>query len=403
MTTARFSSPVVLSAIKRSLVLAALVAAVSTGGMEITADHHVAFTPENAVLGYFPPKKKPVLTVKSGETVRIDGGGGIRYQRAPTSPAAGSAPAESTPPIPPSPLPVPTVEEVDAWLKENKIPLTVATSPALTETLKVLKDTPRPSQVTGGHLLVGPIYIENAEPGDSLEVRILDVTPRIPYGTVGGRPGGGALPQETPRPFNFLVPIDLKRNAGVFDKNVEVPLAPFMGVMATCPAEEEGEFRKSGPPGPFGGNLDCKELCAGSTLYLPIFQKGALFYTGDSHAAQGDGEVTVNAIETANTCTLQFILHKGKTLKMPRAETFDHFLTFGLDPDLDRAMHQAILETISFLQEKQGYDFFQAYALASIGVNFRVTQVVDTTLGVHGMIPKKLFINQPNPYWYRER
>jgi len=369
--------------------------------MEITADYHVPLTPENAILGHFSPTKKPVISVKSGAIVKIDGGGGVRARPATTTPPAAATGGGA--PAPASPAPTPTAEEVDAWLKENNIPLTVAQSPALAETLKVMKETHRPKEVTGGHLLVGPVYIEGAEPGDSLEVRILDVTPRIPYGTVGGRPGGGALPNDTPRPFNFVVPIDLKRNAGIFDKNTEVPLAPFMGVMATCPDSSEGEFRKSGPPGNFGGNLDCKELCAGSTLYLPVFQKGALFYTGDSHAAQGDGEVTVNAIETANSCTLQFILHKGKTLKMPRAENYHDFICFGLDPDLDKAMHQAILETIDFLKEKRGYDFFQAYALASIGVNFRVTQAVDQTLGVHSMVPKKLFINEANPYWYREK
>lgn len=404
MTQPFLASRAGFTAVKQTLLCTSLLfAAVAVSAMEIAADYHVPFTPENALLGYFSPKKKPVLSVKSGSIVRIDGGGGIRYQRPTTPPPAPGAPAETTPATPPPPAPVPTADEINAWLKENNVPLTLETCPTLMETLAVLKETPRPPQVNGGHLLVGPIYIEGAEAGDSLEVRILDVTPRIPYGTVGGRPGGGALPQETPRPFNFVVPIDLKRNAGIFDKNVEVPLSPFMGVMATCPADSEGEFRKSGPPGPFGGNLDCKELCAGTTLHLPVFQKGALFYTGDSHAAQGDGEVTVNAIETANTCTLQFILHKGKTLKMPRAENFENYITFGLDPDLDKAMHQAILETIAFLQEKQSYDFFQAYALTSIGVNFRVTQVVDTTLGVHGMIPKKIFVNDPNPYWYRAK
>lgn len=402
MTHPFLSIRTLFTPVTRVFFCASFALAAVSSAMEIAADYHVPFTPENAVLGYFPPKKKIVLSVKSGAIVRIDGGGGIRYQR-PTTPTASGATTETTATPPSAAQPVPTAAEINTWLKENNLPITLESSPALMETLKVLQETPRPPQVTGGHLLVGPIYIEEAEVGDSLEVRILDVTPRIPYGTVGGRPGSGALPQQTPRPFNFVVPLDLKRNAGIFDKNVEVPLAPFMGVMATCPPDSEGEFRKSGPPGSFGGNLDCKELCAGSTLFLPIFQKGALFFTGDSHAAQGDGEVTVNAIETANTCTLQFILHKNKPLKMPRAENEDHYLTFGLDPDLDQAMHQAVLETIDFLQEKQGYDFFRAYALASIGVNFRVTQVVDTTLGIHGMIPKKLFVNDPNPYWYRAR
>jgi acetamidase/formamidase len=213
-------------------------------------------------------------------------------------------------------------------------------------------------------MINGPVYIEGAEPDDTLEVRILSVTPRIPYGTVSGNPGSGALPDLSPRPFTKIVHLDLKRNAGIFDENVEVPLGPFMGVMATCPADSEGPDRRSGPPGVFGGNLDCKELVAGSTLYLPVFQKGALFYTGDSHAAQGDGEITVNAIETSNTCTLQFILHKGKKLSAPRAETFTHYLAFGLDPDLDKAMRMAMIETIDFLKEKQGYDFLDIFELA---------------------------------------
>lgn len=162
-------------------------------------------------------------------------------------------------------------------------------------------------------------------------------------------------------------------------------------------------MRKSGPPGTFGGNLDCKELIAGSTLYLPVYQKGALFYTGDSHAAQGDGEITINAVETANVCTLQFILHKGKKLSAPRAETPTHFLTFGLDPDLDAAMRMAMIQTVDFLKEYRKYDFFEAYALASIGIDFRVTQVVDGTLGIHAMIPKKLFRDELDTYWYRTR
>jgi acetamidase/formamidase len=351
--------------------------------MDIPYDHHVPFTPENAILGHFSSTKKPVLTIKSGEVVRIDGGGGARWGD----------------------------KDPDTWLKENGIPLTIATSPALAETVLVQKETPHRlppapgaapgARGGGGHMINGPIYIEGAEPDDMLEVRILSVTPRIPYGAVSGNPGSGALPDLSPRPFTKIVHLDLKRNAGIFDDSVEVPLGPFMGVMATCPPDSEGPNRRSGPPGLFGGNLDCKELVAGSTLYLPVFQKGALFYTGDSHAAQGDGEITVNAIETANTCTLQFILHKGRKLTAPRAETPTHYMAFGLDPDLDKAMRMAMIETIEFLKEKQGYDFHHAYTLSSIAVDFRVTQVVDKTLGIHSMIPKKLFIKDGNPYWFR--
>jgi len=351
----------------------ALAATLLRGG-EPPHDVFIPFTPENAIIGHFSPTKAPVARIKSGTVVKIDGGGGARWR------------GDNDP---------------DAWLKEHGIPLTVATSPALRETMKVLAETPRAEGIPSGHLIVGPIYIEDAEPGDSIEVRVHDVTPRIPYGTVSANPGRGGLPDLVPRPYTKVVPIDLARNAGVFDDTVEVPLGPFMGVMGTCPPDSDGPNRRSGPPGLFGGNLDCKELVAGSTLHLPVFHKGALFYTGDSHAAQGDGEISINAIETANTCILQFILHKGRTLTAPRAETPTHYITFGLDPDLDKAMRMAMTETIAFLGEKQGYDFLQAYTLSSIGVDFRVTQVVDGTLGIHAMIPKKLFVKDPDSYWYR--
>lgn len=382
-----------------------LALAATTVAMEVPYDYHVPLTPENAILGHYSATKKPVLTVKSGAVVKIDGGGGARGR-------GGELNAAS----------------VDAWLKQNNIPTTVAENVCLQETIKVLNETTNrlppppgaPAGSGGGHLLIGPIYIEDAEPGDSIEVRIIDVTPRIPFGTTGGGPGRGglalgmaasesgtaAVPAPAPggvvpRPFSKVTILDLKRNAGIFDKNIEVPLAPFMGVMATCPPDSEGPTRRSRAPGTFGGNLDCKDLVAGTTLHLPVYQKGALFYTGDSHAAQGDGEVTGTAIETANECTLQFILHKGKKLAMPRAETPTHYMTFGLDTDLNIAMKQAINETITFLTEKQGFDFLQAFTLASVAVDFRVTQVVDQTLGIHGMIAKKLFVNDPNPYWYR--
>jgi acetamidase/formamidase len=359
-----------------ALAAAALAAVPHGSSLTLSADYHVPLTPETAIIGHFSATKAPVISVPSGAIVSIDGGGGVRWEN-------GKA----------------TIG--DAWLKENGIPATLESCPPLRETARVLAETPRAPGIPSGHLLVGPVYVQGAEPGDTLEVRILDVSPRIPYGTVVVMPGKGGLADSVPHFYSKVVLLDLKRNAGIFDGRVEVPLAPFMGVMATCPPDAEGPNRKSGPPGAFGGNLDCKALTAGSSLYLPVFQKGALFYTGDSHAAQGDGEVTISAIETANTCILQFIVHKGMTLKLPRAETATHFLAFGLDPDLNRAMRQAILETISVLKEKEGYDFFQAYALASIGVDFHVTQVVDGTQGVHGMIPKRLFVRDRHPYWYR--
>jgi acetamidase/formamidase len=158
----------------------------------------------------------------------------------------------------------------------------------------------------------------------------------------------------------------------------------------------------SSPPGVFGGNLDCRELVAGTTLYLPVFAPGARFFTGDAHAGQGDGEITGTAIETANTVTLTFILHKGKTLKMPRAETPTHYIAYGLDPDLENAMQQAVDETVTYINDVTGWTGTEdAYALTSLGVDFHVTQIVDFTKGIHSMIPKAVFKNVKNNYWYK--
>jgi acetamidase/formamidase len=151
----------------------------------------------------------------------------------------------------------------------------------------------------------------------------------------------------------------------------------------------------------FGGNLDCKELVDGVSLFLPVFHKGALFYTGDSHSGQGDGEVTGGAIESANTAYLRFILHKGKTIKAPRAESRTHYIAFGLDPDLNKAMRMAITEAISYLGEKRGLNFSDAYTLCSQAVDFRVTQFVDKTVGIHAMISKKLFTDLKDDFWYK--
>jgi acetamidase/formamidase len=353
-----------------------------SSALEIPYDFNVPCTPENAIFGHFSATKKPVITIKSGAVVRIEGGGGNKWKDA---------------------------DDPDVWLKQNGIPITVETNTALKEIVTAIKESPnrlppppdKPNSKVGGHFIIGPIYVEDAEPGDSLEVRILDVTPRLPYGANSASPAGGALPGVMPRPFSKVYMLDLKRNAAVYDKDVEIPLGPFNGVNGTCPPDSEGPNRKSTQPGAFGGNLDSKDLVAGSTLYLPVFQKGALFYTGDCHAAQGDGEIAGDAIGTANTVIYQFILHKGVTLKGPRAETPTHYIVYGLDPDLDKAMNLAMLGTLDFLKEKQGYDLMQAYTLCSAAVDFRVTQVVDKTLGIHSMIPKKLFVNDKDTYWYR--
>jgi acetamidase/formamidase len=371
MNTDRLASTMRRAPVMLPVALCLLLVCVSSGAAMPAYEHHVKLTPENSVIGNYPADKKPILTVKSGATVRIDGGGGNRWGD----------------------------EEPMSWIAKQGIKLTAEETIAIREIERVVKETPRQAGIQSGHLIVGPIAIEGAMPGDTLEVRIKSVVPRIPYGTVGGRPGRGGIPDDVKEPFSFVVSFDAKRTIGQFSPDIAVPLAPFQGVMGTLPAASEGPNRRSGPPGLFGGNLDCKELVDGTTLFLPVFHPGALFYTGDSHAAQGDGEITVNAIETANTSVLQFILHKNTGLKVPRAETPTHYISFGLDPDLDNAMTMAIRETNSFLAEAKQLPFERAFALGSIGIDFRVTQVVDDTKGIHAMIPKSLFLKDKTPFW----
>ncbi len=339
-------------------------------------DHHVKLTAENSVIGNFPAQKEPILTIKSGETVKIDTGGGAGWRNPEMDP--------------------------DTWLKQHKIPAK-ASDPPLAETIDVWANAKRYADIQRGHFIVGPIAVDGAMPGDSLEVRIHSVTPRIPYGTTGVAPGRSLRGSEDPnKPPAHVTVFDLKRNVGLFAPGVEVPLEPFMGIMGVQPKPSDGLNHVSAPPGDFGGNLDLRDLVDGSTLYLPVWVPGGRFYTGDAHAAQGDGEISGTAIETANTLVATFILHKGTGLKMPRAETPTHFIAFGLDEDLDNAMQEAVDEMVLYVNEITGWKGTTlAYALASMAIDFEITQVVDYTKGIHAKIPKALFKDLKKDYWYK--
>jgi acetamidase/formamidase len=243
----------------------------------------------------------------------------------------------------------------------------------------------------GPHIVSGPIHVAGAEPGDTLAVHILAAAPRTPYGVNSMRTGKGGLPDEFTLNRSVVIPFDLERNVARFLPGVEVPLKPFFGILATGPARSMGKI-SSVPPGPYGGNIDLNELTAGSTLYLPVHVPGALFMCGDGHAAQGDGEVDLTAIETSMTGTFRLEVLKGKTLAWPRAETPTHWICVGLHESLDEAMRICIRETVRFLAEEKGLAREDAYALASIAVDFEVTQVVDQVKGIHAMIPKSIFV-----------
>ena len=332
------------------------------------ADHHLRSIPANMVWGYFSADTPAVMMIKSGESVEID-----------TVSLGGISDAN------------PEQFFIDHGLSLD--------DPAVKESIAIKKEVK--SLGIKGHMMTGPIFIEGAEPGDTLEVRVLDIKSRLPYGMNSGGPGRGGIPDAVPRPYQKYIPLDLTRNVAKFSETIEVPLKHFQGVMAVAPTADRGKL-PSGPPYPdIGGNFDNKHLGKGATIYLPVQVAGALFHVGDPHAAQGNGEVSISAVESANTVTMQFIVHKDMKIKAPLAETATHYIVMGLDVELSTAMHKAILASIDFLKENKKLDFFDALALCSVAVDFEVTQVVDGTKGIHAMIPKSLFKDgSVASYWY---
>jgi len=274
----------------------------------------------------------------------------------------------------------------------------------------------------GPHIVTGPVAIQGAEPGDVLKIDILAVTPRVPYGVISNRHGKGALPGEFPegaKPesdasaaepskfHNVSVFTPIRRTArgqweGVLKNQhgaeVTFPTAPFMGVMGV--AADTNELVHSVPPGVFGGNMDVKDLGAGTTVYLPVFVSGANFYAGDPHMSQGNGEVALTALEHSMRATFRFtLLKKGDaripsssgTLVKPFGETKEYWIAIGLHPDLNEAMKDAVRESVRFLSEVLGMDRAVAYAYLSAATDFNVSQVVDRTKGIHSLIRKSDF------------
>jgi acetamidase/formamidase len=320
------------------------------GGAPAGKTHHLKVTPKTVSWGYYDAKAKPVLHIDSGDTVEI--------QTLLTNSPAGLERAL---------LPPAQVEQ------------------ALRDVYAEVKD-----KGPGGHILTGPIYVEGAEEGDALEVRIKEIKLAIPYSYNSFGPRSGFIPEDFPRSRTKIIPLDEKRMVARFAEGIEIPLKPFFGSMGVAPPESAGRI-SSGPPGVHAGNLDNKELVAGTTLFIPVHTRGALFAVGDGHAAQGNGEVDITALETSLVGTFQFVVRKDLHLKWPRAETPTHYISMGIDRDLTQATKIAVREAISFLTTEKGLSPDEAYMLSSVAVDFNITQLVDGTKGVHGMIPKEVF------------
>jgi acetamidase/formamidase len=330
-------------------------------------DASLRSTPDTVLWGYFAADVPPVLHIKSGQSVRID-----------TVSHSGMNTADD-----------PVTYFARAGIPPDQV---------LQDVIDIYRRVPHPKGASA-HVLTGPIFIDGAAPGDMLEVRILALDHRVPYGVNNTNHGTGVLPELLTGPSAKVIRFDLARNVALFSSEVEVPLRPFMGIMAVAPPRDLG-LVSSRPPSRWGGNMDFNKLNVGATLYLPVFNNGALFFTGDSHAVQGDGEIDGTAIEASLTATLQFIVHKGdgRSMHWPRAEDATFYYTMGMDLDLNRAMQEAAQETVAFLRDQKGMSTADAYALASVGVDFRVAEAVDAVQMVYGAIPKSIFKQNPE-YW----
>src|SRR5499427_4169913 len=339
---------------RHAAVLPAIVALAALGaGAQSPRTHRLEATPSTVAYGYYWAEAKPALRIASGDII-----------------------------------------DVDTLLTNNPTGLQRAGVPdeKIQSSLKAIV-----TQVTGdrrgpgGHILTGPVYVEGAAPGDALEVKILSIDLPIDYGYNGC---SGFVPENCERgtPAKIMM-LDRKNMTSEFAPGIVIPLKPFYGSMGVAPAPELGRV-SSNPPGRHAGNMDNKELVAGSTLYIPVFAPGALFEIGDGHAAQGDGEVDQTAIETSLRGRLQLTVRKDMKLSWPRAETPTDYISMATDPDLFLATRSAIQEMVDFLMAEKHLTRHEAYQLVSIAGNVAITQLVDKpNVGVHVRLPKSIFVS----------
>ncbi len=244
-----------------------------------------------------------------------------------------------------------------------------------------------------GHILTGPVAVEGAMPGDVLQIDILDVRLRQDWGYNFIRPLAGTLPQDFAQTHHTTIPLDAARGEATLPWGAKLPLAPFFGVMVVAPPAAWGRISTIEPRA-HGGNLDNKELVAGSTLYLPVMAEGGLFSCGDGHGAQGDGEVCVTAIETALQGRFRLTIRRDMDVTYPEAETPTHLITMGMHPDLDVCVEIALRRMITLLSNRLGISRAEAYMFCSLAGDLRITQTVNREKGVHMMMRKALLSPQ---------
>jgi acetamidase/formamidase len=312
--------------------------------------HELKLTPENVTYGGINGNTEPVLRVASGDTVAVETEG---YRVLDYLKFGG---------VPDSEIPD-SLKEVEAYGAAHGL----------------------------SNPTTGPIYVEGAEPGDILEVHFLKFDFLQPYGWTQISAGSGTLQKEFPIFKVKILHYDVPAGTVEFTPGIVLKLAPFWGTVTVAPPLRPGGGGQVMSPGPTGGNMDDRDLGAGSTLYLPVQVPGALLSFTDSHALQGDGEISISASETSLRGTIQVFVRKRKTILWPRAETPTTYMTMGLDPDLNEASRQAVREMVDFLTTEKGMTREDAYMLCSLAVDLRVTEFVDNPKGVRAIVSKSIF------------
>jgi acetamidase/formamidase len=331
------------------IVVLALTAA--SAAAQTPKTHRLEAAPDTVAYGYYWSEAKPALRIASGDIIDVD----TLLTNSPMGLARAGVPDD----------------KIQTSLK------------------RVVADVTGDRRGPGGHILTGPVYVDGAEPGDALEVKILSIDLAIDYGYNGC---SGFVPSNCDRAAGIkIIPLDKKTMTAAYAPGIVVPLKPFFGSMGVAPAPELGRV-SSNPPGKHAGNMDNRELVAGSTLYIPVFARGALFEIGDGHVAQGDDEVDQTAIETSLRGRLQLTVRKDMKLTWPRAETATDYISMGMDEDLKTATTIAIQEMVDFLAAAKHLTKHQAYQVVSIAGNVAITQLVDRpNVGVHVRMPKSIF------------
>jgi acetamidase/formamidase len=330
--------------------LVALACLTSVAAAQKPVTHRLMPTPTTVAWGYYDAAATPVLRVKSGDVIVV---GTLITSTPERLEGAGVRPAD-----------------VEQALRDI--------------TTQVTNKGP------GGHILTGPIYVEGADSGDVLEVRIRKIDLAIPYAYNAFGKTSGFLPEDFGYAKMRIVPLDAKQGVAHFAPGIDVPLRPFFGSIGVAPPPAQGRVN-SAPPSIHAGNLDNKHLVAGTTLYIPVFTPGALLEIGDGHAAQGNGEVDITALETSLVGTFEVVVRKDMHLAWPRAETPTHWIAMGTDRDLVVATKTAVRQAIDFLMTEKGLSHDDAYMLTSVACDVEVTELVDGNVGVHVMIPKSIF------------